>query len=67
MQTTETFGDDRSGPPTPPWDKAREVRSQSACLKSINNEPFFIRIYRIQPIFISLNQGSLTRVLRDPD
>ncbi|GFS04987.1 hypothetical protein ElyMa_001188900 [Elysia marginata] len=26
MQTTETFGDDGSGPPTPPWDKAREVK-----------------------------------------
>ena len=25
MQTTETFGDDGSGPPTPPRDKAREV------------------------------------------
>ena len=24
MQTTETFGDDGSGPPTPPRDKARE-------------------------------------------
>ena len=26
MQTTETFGDDGSGPPTPPRDKAREVK-----------------------------------------
>ena len=32
MQTTETFGDDGSGPPTPPRDKAREVKSVSQTL-----------------------------------
>ncbi|GFR71398.1 RNA-directed DNA polymerase (Reverse transcriptase) domain containing protein [Elysia marginata] len=26
MQTTEIFGDDGYGPPTPPWDKAQEVK-----------------------------------------
>ncbi|GFS06049.1 hypothetical protein ElyMa_002954700 [Elysia marginata] len=36
-QTTETFGDDGSGPPTPPWDKAREVRTKAVALNGASS------------------------------
>ena len=38
MQTTETFGDDGSGPPTPPRDKAQEVKKLSDTVLNLQKE-----------------------------